>query len=1585
MKAWRKLATLCLPWLAAVVWSSDFTLLRSDVKGMELLWQGRSESQISFALPPGGEADLRYEILEAYPDLSEAKSNRRRPEVPAQLSESVRFRDVEMATVRVFPVYNHQGKAMRLGAVRLTVTFRGGGRSRTVFAAPENHPSEVYLREALVNYPVSRGFRSLPALPAAKIAAEPNLPAVRLLVRTQGVGIHVLTTEDLRKAGVPLGKIDPRRFRLFHTGKEIPIYLSGEDDGRWHEGDYLEFIGKRAEGEFTYNSLYTANSVFTLVWDMPGFGLRAPRVPVAVREGGNIRVDVPAAESVRPHRVDMRVENDFTVLRIGSTNAEDIPDLGQNVIPEEMEDFWFWQSLGQNKDLTEVDFHVPYHSADTRNRPLTARDQLFITIGLKGVTNHLQADPDHHIKFSLNGNDISLVGGQANDAIWEGQSSYLWKSQPLSPTLLQPGKNTLLFQNVNDLFTNDGTPVENQVALLNFVTLSFPAGFQAVDNRLRFSNRFPDSLGSRIFTVGGFTSDKISLWDESGRKLVGFDVFSGGGAPSVSFRDSLITETYYQIATWENRMRPVVTLDTLDNLKNGDNEADYLIVTHKSLLGSALDSLVAHRKSQGMRVRVALVEHIYQTFGDGSPHPAAIRRFVQHAYLNWKRPAPAYLLLAGNASMLFDKQASHSHPNLVPTSVVNIPGWGIAAADDYFAKVSGEDDVPDLFVGRIPAVDRNSLSTVVQKTLVHEKERPAGHWRNKTLLLGGYEDSFTRLNNSLQTLLIDKGADYSRLDLFPTSPYFRKPDAPPGFFQQMDSAFNLVSFVGHGGGAVWSDGGLLTIQALDEGRLRGDFPIPMVLSLTCLTGFFEDVNARSLGEEMLLLKNSGAAAFYGAAGYISNAATEELAHELLTAAYDRPATTAGELIHRGEALVRLKTGNAFLPVLAEFNLLGDPALRLAFADVAPPLQITPSIGAGKKSIRVSADKLPLTTGSGRLSYYRNDSLLQTVNVAVRDGAFSHDKEMPEAGDFFLRGKAVLHAWNETSSYRSEGEFSLLDWLADSIFTVPANPRVGDSVKVGFRVRTLHPGVALVGGVALHAVGDRFNSFPAGNQVPLQISEDGRTVITDRAFALLPQASGANAPILTLRFRMALRALDGNGTPGPLVGGIETRLFHTPLPYSPDLALASPPFRLPIQNDLGVWVRFGNRGLGADSNFTVHFKVAGEGNRVDTLKFGRKLSPGRVDSLFIPLRDEELDKRLTAVVIPTVPDATPADNVRDTLFTWKSSMLLPGAREHPILEAPQVLTLPPNASDSVRVFTRLDTSAGLPAHLFPVADNPASLEVRVAGPLPNLRLAFSSTAQAFSGSLPTPAWHFRESRTGRWTLLDSPAKDSLTREARYVKEGYYRPLHNTDITPPEAGVTSGGHRLLPDDYVPLKTPIEIVLRDDAGIDGLLHPPRITSQRQNFDTTNSAVETGFDAAGLMRIRFWPDPSIRRDSVEITAHDISGNQLRQSFTYRLGTKLSILNLGSYPNPFADTAVFVYTLTEFSQSVSLRVYTRSGRLVRALEDRNAIGYRETVWDGRTGDGREVANGLYYLKVTAQAGGREASQIYKLFKKKRK
>ena len=73
-------------------------------------------------------------------------------------------------------------------------------------------------------------------------------------------GIYKLTYSDLSDLGVDVAQVDPRQIRMYHNGGgvlpemnaearhddlvEIPIYVSGESDGRFDNNDYILFYGR---------------------------------------------------------------------------------------------------------------------------------------------------------------------------------------------------------------------------------------------------------------------------------------------------------------------------------------------------------------------------------------------------------------------------------------------------------------------------------------------------------------------------------------------------------------------------------------------------------------------------------------------------------------------------------------------------------------------------------------------------------------------------------------------------------------------------------------------------------------------------------------------------------------------------------------------------------------------------------------------------------------------------------------------------------------------------------------------------------------------------------------------------------------------------------------------------------------------------------------------------------------------------------------------------------------------------------------------------------------------------------------------
>ncbi len=78
-------------------------------------------------------------------------------------------------------------------------------------------------------------------------------PAVKVLIREEGW--YRIEQQHLLEAGMrPMA--DPRRLRCFADGREVPLYIEGERDGRLDFGDAIEFYGLGVDTPYTDTRAY---------------------------------------------------------------------------------------------------------------------------------------------------------------------------------------------------------------------------------------------------------------------------------------------------------------------------------------------------------------------------------------------------------------------------------------------------------------------------------------------------------------------------------------------------------------------------------------------------------------------------------------------------------------------------------------------------------------------------------------------------------------------------------------------------------------------------------------------------------------------------------------------------------------------------------------------------------------------------------------------------------------------------------------------------------------------------------------------------------------------------------------------------------------------------------------------------------------------------------------------------------------------------------------------------------------------------------------------------------------------------------
>jgi hypothetical protein len=159
------------------------------------------------------------------------------------------------------------------------------------------------------------------------------------------------------------------------------------------------------------------------------------------------------------------------------------------------------------------------------------------------------------------------------------------------------------------------------ISLVDFLRLSYNRAFVAENDALRFTTTSKDAV-----TIDGFSNKDIQVFDvtsQSGVQQIRGKIEQHGASYSVTINvpgngaKTLIATTTTQYK------KPTAALKVASDLRNANQEADYLIVTRKAFFES-LKPLAALRQSQGLNVKVVDIESVYDEFSLGNKTPQAL-------------------------------------------------------------------------------------------------------------------------------------------------------------------------------------------------------------------------------------------------------------------------------------------------------------------------------------------------------------------------------------------------------------------------------------------------------------------------------------------------------------------------------------------------------------------------------------------------------------------------------------------------------------------------------------------------------------------------------------------------------------------------------------------------------------------------------------------------------------------------------------------------------------------------------------------------------------------------------------------------
>lgn len=249
------------------------------------------------------------------------------------------------------------------------------------------------------------------------------------------------------------------------------------------------------------------------------------------------------------------------------------------------------------------------------------------------------------------------------------------------------------------------------------------------------------------------------------------------------------------------------------------------------------------------------------------------------------------------------------------------------AADPIYSLIAGDDDYPDVFIGRFSANNVAQVETQVERSIHYERDiNTDAEWLTRATGIAsseGSNPSDIQHMNAIRTVMLDYG--YSPVDQIypPHATITRVTDA-------VEEGRGIINYAGHGRALSWVTTGF---NRTSVDRLENDYKLPFILSVACQNGNFTD-NPTCFAEAWLRATNdttgvpTGGVAFYGSSVnqlwypplVAQTEATRLLTNELYT-------TIAGLWFNASARMINDR-GAQGAAEFKNWNIFGDSSLQI---------------------------------------------------------------------------------------------------------------------------------------------------------------------------------------------------------------------------------------------------------------------------------------------------------------------------------------------------------------------------------------------------------------------------------------------------------------------------------------------------------------------------------------------------------------------------------------------------------------------------------------------------------------------------------
>ncbi|MFO7682819.1 MAG: C25 family cysteine peptidase, partial [Chloroflexota bacterium] len=678
---------------------------------------------------------------ERIPDDAIYQSDSRYPQTRYRVSQPMYYHDIRLVRLELFPIQYNPLKQERYHAAQLDVdiTFSGGSLN-SLHPAPSAHDAYQQTAASLIlNFEQAQNWRSLPQNEGDMVETAVPLPTDRTSYKIElnQNGIYEITGAALAAAGMNITNTNPSTLQMMSRGEDVAYQLVNNGDiGKLDPTDVIRFYGEAVHASRREKQFLSAN-----VYWLWANGSATP-IPTENNDtSGETATNFLEA-------ITREDENGFT-----STYNNQWP-----AFPNEP-DSWGWQLVRRNgtiltNPLTRLPNEMP-----TLNLPDPELNSgTTVTSTVEMIPYNTRNGP-YQVTVCINSDPT------CGSLTWSGiKNVNITSTAPI--TSLVNGVNTINVDLSNPPgFTNDLS------YYINRITVEYLRALKASDNQLIFT----DSMGGRAMVVEGFSTNnpaQFLIWDiTTPKQPVALEIESGdiSGAPgsyTLTLGRNSTGAQQYIATTLTNTLSGSETVAISAYTPPANLEpaagADWIAISHADFLPQA-NNLAAHRANPqfgGLKTHVIDIEDVVNVYGYGLPLPDAIHTYLKNALYNWTT-APGYVVLLGDATVsprnldcstvtqnglrfcsVWDKDAK----TFIPTDMLFTDRFqGLIPSDQTAVLLAGDDMLPDMAIGRLPANNAAQATNMVAKIIQYEQNQlntqPNGAWQKNVLFLADKTDA----------------------------------------------------------------------------------------------------------------------------------------------------------------------------------------------------------------------------------------------------------------------------------------------------------------------------------------------------------------------------------------------------------------------------------------------------------------------------------------------------------------------------------------------------------------------------------------------------------------------------------------------------------------------------------------------------------------------------------------------------------------------------------------------------------------------------------------------------------------------------